>query len=72
MTATTDRGPGGAPPSLPPGGASASPPPRGRAPKTLGFDPHDVEIVLFEAPRENWCFRGIPGDQADLGYRVGV
>lgn len=39
---------------------------------TLGLDPHSVEITLIEVPRENWCIRGVPGDELTLGYRVDV
>jgi hypothetical protein len=33
---------------------------------------NDVEIVLLEAPRENWLLRGTPGDELTLSYRVDV
>jgi len=34
--------------------------------------PVDVEIVLLEAPGENWGFRGLHGDEAQLNYKVKV
>lgn len=30
----------------------------------------DLEIMLFEVPRENWAIRGIPGDEMELGYEI--
>ena len=38
----------------------------------LAIAPRDVEITLFEAPPENWGFRGLHGDEAKLGYSVKV
>jgi phenylpyruvate tautomerase PptA (4-oxalocrotonate tautomerase family) len=38
----------------------------------LGVGPQDVEITIFETPRCNWGFRGLPGDEHDLSYRVDV
>ena len=32
----------------------------------------DVEITIFETPKENWGIRGLPGDELKLGYKVGV
>ena len=32
----------------------------------------DLEITLFETPRHNWGIRGLPGDELELGYKVGV
>jgi hypothetical protein len=51
--------------------------------RTLGWDPtllfagvgiaaQDVEIVIYEAPAENWGFRGLHGDEAALSYKVRV
>lgn len=36
------------------------------------LDPQDVEITIFETPRENWGIRGMPGDELTLNYRVDV
>jgi phenylpyruvate tautomerase PptA (4-oxalocrotonate tautomerase family) len=39
----------------------------------LGTAPGDVMIVLREPPLVNWGVRGgIPGDEADLGFRLDV
>ena len=37
-----------------------------------GLRPQDVEIVILEAPPENWGFRGLHGDEAQLSYKVRV
>lgn len=33
---------------------------------------HDLEITMFETPRENWGIRGKPADELELSYRVDV
>jgi phenylpyruvate tautomerase PptA (4-oxalocrotonate tautomerase family) len=38
----------------------------------LGIGPNDVEITIFETPRHNWGFRGLPGDEHALNYKVNV
>jgi hypothetical protein len=38
----------------------------------FGISPMDVEITIFETPRHNWGFRGLPGDEHDLNYKVDV
>jgi phenylpyruvate tautomerase PptA (4-oxalocrotonate tautomerase family) len=38
----------------------------------LGISPQDVEITIFETPKHNWGFRGLPGDEHILGYKVDV
>lgn len=40
--------------------------------ETCGIAPQDLEITIFEAPRENWGIRGIPGDELALTYNVRV
>jgi phenylpyruvate tautomerase PptA (4-oxalocrotonate tautomerase family) len=40
--------------------------------RATGIAPQDVEITLFETPRENWGIRGTPGDELALGYKVEV
>jgi 4-oxalocrotonate tautomerase family enzyme len=35
-----------------------------------GLSPEDLEIVLLEAPAENWGFRGQSAEDLQLGYRV--
>jgi len=32
----------------------------------------DIEITITETPRHNWGFRGLPGDEIDLNYKVTV
>lgn len=38
----------------------------------LGIGPNDMEITIFESPRHNWGFRGLPGDEHSLNYKVNV
>jgi Tautomerase enzyme len=38
----------------------------------LGIGPMDLEITIFETPKHNWGFRGLPGDEHTLNYRVEV
>ena len=38
----------------------------------LGIPPMDVEITIFETPKHNWGFRGLPGDEHTLNYKVEV
>lgn len=38
----------------------------------LGIPPVDVEITIFETPKHNWGFRGLPGDEHELNYKVEV
>lgn len=37
-----------------------------------GITPQDIEITIFETPKENWGIRGLPGDELALGYTVEV
>jgi phenylpyruvate tautomerase PptA (4-oxalocrotonate tautomerase family) len=32
----------------------------------------DIEITITETPRHNWGFRGLPGDEIGLNYKVDV
>jgi phenylpyruvate tautomerase PptA (4-oxalocrotonate tautomerase family) len=41
-----------------------------RLEQDAGLRPQDVEIVILEAPPENWGFRGLHGDEAQLSYKV--
>ena len=34
--------------------------------------PNDLEVTITETPRHNWGFRGLPGDEIGLNYRVDV
>jgi hypothetical protein len=38
----------------------------------LGISRMDLEMTIFETPKCNWGFRGMPGDEHELGYKVGV
>ena len=39
---------------------------------TAQIAPADVEITITETPRHNWGFRGQPGDEIGLSYKVEV
>jgi phenylpyruvate tautomerase PptA (4-oxalocrotonate tautomerase family) len=34
--------------------------------------PHEVEVTISETPKHNWGFRGLPGDEVSLGYKIEV
>jgi phenylpyruvate tautomerase PptA (4-oxalocrotonate tautomerase family) len=34
--------------------------------------PNEIEITITETPRHNWGFRGKPGDEIGLNYKVEV
>lgn len=38
----------------------------------LGIAPMDLEMTVFETPKHNWGFRGLPGDEHSLDYKVEV
>ncbi|MEP0872567.1 tautomerase family protein [Trichocoleus desertorum AS-A10] len=38
----------------------------------LGISTQDLEITIFETPKHNWGFRGLPGDEHQLNYTVEV
>jgi phenylpyruvate tautomerase PptA (4-oxalocrotonate tautomerase family) len=38
----------------------------------LGISSQDVEITITETPKHNWGFRGLPGDEIGLNYKVEV
>lgn len=40
--------------------------------EACGISPQDIEITIFETPRENWGIRGLPGDELALTYEVQV
>jgi hypothetical protein len=40
--------------------------------ETLGIQPLDLELCISETPKHNWAFRGLPGDEHVLGYKVEV
>ena len=37
-----------------------------------GISPTDLEITITETPTSNWGFRGLPGDEHTLNYRIDV
>ncbi len=39
---------------------------------SCGICANDIEITVFETPRENWGIRGMPGDELALNYKVDV
>src|SRR5262245_50226134 len=38
----------------------------------LGISLQDIEITITETPKHNWGFRGLPGDEVGLNYKVEV
>jgi phenylpyruvate tautomerase PptA (4-oxalocrotonate tautomerase family) len=34
--------------------------------------PNEVEVTITETPRHNWGFRGLPGDEIGLHYKIDV
>ncbi len=38
----------------------------------FSISPEDIEITIFETPRQNWGVRGVPGDELGLSYKVEV
>ena len=43
-----------------------------RLDQELGISNLDLEITIFETPKHNWGFRGLPGDEHSLDYQVNV
>jgi len=43
-----------------------------RMQRDCGIAPQDLEMTIFETPRHNWGFRGLPGDEHQLNYKVDV
>jgi hypothetical protein len=43
-----------------------------RVDAAVGITPQDLEVCLIESPPENWGFRGVHGDEAQLSYAVRV
>ena len=43
-----------------------------RAYQALGLRPEDLEVTITETPKHNWGFRGQPGDEINLNYKVEV
>ena len=40
--------------------------------KAAGIDAEDIEITIFETPKENWGIRGVPANELRLNYQVEV
>jgi Tautomerase enzyme len=38
----------------------------------FGISGQDLEITIFENPKHNWGFRGLPGDEHQLNYTIEV
>jgi phenylpyruvate tautomerase PptA (4-oxalocrotonate tautomerase family) len=38
----------------------------------LGITAQDLEMTIVETPKHNWGFRGLPGDEHQLNYKVEV
>ncbi len=38
----------------------------------LGIAPQDLEMTILETPKHNWGFRGLPGDEHQLNYKIEV
>ncbi len=43
-----------------------------RVQRELNLAPADLEVTIIETPKHNWGFRGQPGDEISLDYRVEV
>lgn len=43
-----------------------------RAHQALDLAPADLEVTITETPKHNWGFRGQPGDEISLNYKVKV
>ena len=43
-----------------------------RIDQVLGLNPNDLEVTITETPKYNWGFRGQPGDEISLDYKVEV
>lgn len=43
-----------------------------RVHQELNISPKDLEITITETPKHNWGFRGTPGDEIELNYKVEV
>lgn len=40
--------------------------------QSLGISTQDLEMTIFETPKHNWGFRGLPGDEHQLNYKIEV
>ncbi|NQZ30000.1 MAG: tautomerase family protein [Oceanospirillaceae bacterium] len=37
-----------------------------------GICAQNIEITIFETPKENWGIRGVPANELELGYQVNL
>jgi Tautomerase enzyme len=40
--------------------------------QSLGISTQDLEITIYETPKHNWGFRGLPGDEHQLNYKIEI
>lgn len=40
--------------------------------KAVGIHSQDLEMTILETPKHNWGFRGLPGDEHQLNYKIEV
>jgi hypothetical protein len=40
--------------------------------QVFGISTQDLEMTIFETPKHNWGFRGLPGDEHQLNYKIEV
>ncbi|MCU0537218.1 MAG: tautomerase family protein [Hydrococcus sp. Prado102] len=43
-----------------------------RVQQEIGISPQDLEMTIFETPKHNWGFRGLPGDEHMLNYKIEI
>lgn len=43
-----------------------------RVHREFDISPQDLEMTIFETPKHNWGFRGLPGDEHTLNYKIEV
>ncbi|MEO6848822.1 MAG: tautomerase family protein [Chthoniobacterales bacterium] len=43
-----------------------------RIPQVIDITTQDLEFTIFETPAHNWGFRGLPGDEHQLDYKINV
>ena len=43
-----------------------------RVGRACGRLPNEIEVTITETPKHNWGFRGHPGDEVPLSYKVEV
>jgi hypothetical protein len=43
-----------------------------RVEKECGISPQDLEVTISETPKHNWGFRGLPGDEHVLNYKIEI